>query len=293
MKYSILFFWNDFDYTNNMFTNNYYKSHEYSNDLENIDFIIVGSFINNYDIVKNLNCKKILYISEPISEYLYYDKTIKLLNENVFDKIIGCINHDPIHNRYKLPLYLMYFNYSDENIFINTNLYVKNCKIPENFGCLINTHDQKNTRSSIYHLLKEIDLITCPSSLFNNTTNEELNKIGNVEYIKKFKYNICSENCISNLEGYITEKLLNCSLGYAIPIYCGWFDDIDEQIFNKNRILFYDPNDNISMNNLYEKIKYFEENKEEFEKFYRQDIFCNNAYQICLDLEENIHNINL
>jgi hypothetical protein len=293
MKYSIIFFWDDFDYTNNMFTNNFYKNHEYTNDLVNIDFIVIGPFINDYDKIKNLNCKKILYITEPINEYLKYDNTIKLLNENIFDKIIGSINHDPLHNRYKLPFYLNYFNYKDESIFINTNLYVKNCIIPNNFGCLINTHDEKNTRSRIYHFLKEINHITCPSSLFNNTTNEELNNIGNIEYIKKFKYNICSENCISNLEGYITEKLLNCCLGCAIPIYCGWFDDIDEQIFNKNRILFYDPYDDISINNLYEKIKYFEENKEEFEKFYRQDIFCKNAYQVCIDLEENILNINL
>ena len=177
---------------------------------------------------------------------------------------------------------------------IGVRAKVKNLRISlsdlsnKKFCCLIATHDTKNTRTFIYDKLKDINEITCPSNLFNNCSNEELNTIGNVEYIKQFKYNICSENCLTNIEGYITEKILNCTLAGTIPIYCGSFDEIDEKIFNKNRILLYDPNNEESINNIRNIVISLENNNEQFNNFYRQDVFCTDAHEVILQFEKDL-----
>ena len=292
MKYSIICFWEEYSYNNNQFTNNYLKNYNYVNDFDNIDFIIIGPFINEYyyNIIINLKCIKFLYICEPIKEYNHYYLTVDLLNKNIFDVIFGCINNKE-NSRYKMPLYMEYFDYKNKNIYNLTNEYVKKCNISDKFFCsLINTHDVKNTRTKIYNYLKKIEYITCPSILFNNTSNKELNKIGNIEYIKKFKFNICAENCITKLEGYITEKLLNCCLGGAIPIYCGWFDEIDEKIFNKNRILFYDPNNDESINNIYNIVKELMIDNNKLNDFYRMDVFNETAYETLQNMHNNLLN---
>ena len=294
IKYSIISFWDKFSYSENIFTNNYFNNYKYVNNYDNIEFILIGSFINEneYNIIKALKCKKILYISEPIEFFSKY--TYKLYQENQIDIIFGSIENDIENNRYKFPLYLLYFNYKDKNIFIDTNKYVKNCDTSsKDFCCLINRHDNNKTRSNIYHSLKNIGFITCPSKLFNNCSNDTLNKIGNITYIRQFLFNICPENCLTTINGYITEKLLNCCLACAIPIYCGYFDEIDAKIFNKSRIIFYDPYDNNSIKNVHDKIYNLINNNDQLIKFYQQDIFCDTAYETIMDLENNILNLKL
>jgi len=292
IKYSINCFWEGFNIYDNFISKKYCKNHEFTNNYDEISYIILGCFINydNYLLINNLKCKKILYVSEPIENFEHYKFTYKLYMENKFNYIIGSINN--INNRYKIPFYLLYFDYNDNNIYNNINNYVKNCDLKQKeFCCLINRHDMKNTRTEIYNTLKNIDNIKCPSDLFNNCSNQELNNIGNIEYIKKFKFNICPENCFTNINGYITEKLLNCCLGGAIPIYYGWFDEIDEKIFNKNRILFYDPLNEESIKNIRDKILYLLNNEDEFNNFYSQDVFCISAYETIKKLEDNLINI--
>ena len=279
MKYSILCFWDDFCYDSNFLTS-YFKNHHYTKNYNEADILIVGSFVGKteYSNIKKLKCRKILYISEPIQ--FFYPYTFELLKENIFCMVFGCINKDLKNSRIKLPLYMTYFDYKNKNNFVNNATPLKDC-------CLINNHDKFGTRTAIYSLLKNSMSIECPSKLFNNCSNEELNRIGNVEYIKQFKFNICAENTRTIVPGYITEKLLNCCLGGAIPIYYGYFDEIDEKIFNKNRILFYDKDNILEIRN---KIVYLLENPEAFKAFYNQQPFCDTAYDTLLSLEGDFMN---
>ncbi len=294
MKYSLLSFWEGFCYDNNSFTKNFLKEHSYTSDYNNCDFIIFNCFINQneYALVMNLQCKKFLYITEPIESYKHYKNVYYLYENNYFNGIIGCIDNNIEKMHFKLPLYINYI--PDIDLLKNNNpIFVRNNLINKEFCCLINTHDDNNTRTPMYNLLKNLGHITCPSRLFNNCSNEELNSIGNIKFINKFKFNICSENSISNIPGYITEKLLNCCLGGAIPIYYGSFDEIDEKIFNKNRILFYDGNREESLNNTYLKVKELLENEDKFIEFYSQKTFQDDAVDIINELIKNINNINL
>ena len=289
-KYSIVCYWCGYNYNSNIFTNNLQNYHELVDINENIDFLISGPFIDeeHYHIIKNKNCIKILDITEPIEINSPYSLCYDLYKNNIFNIIIGATYNNCISIKY--PLYIYHSLHLEKNAYNTINNYIKNCSLDKEFCTLINTHDMWNTRTPIYNKLVNIGHITCPSTLFNNCSNEELNSMGNTEYIKKFLFNICSENTLTNINGYITEKLMNCSFGGAIPIYTGWFDEIDEKIFNKNRILFYDPNDEESINNIYNKVKELMEDNSKLNDFYRMNVFNENAYETCQDMHNNLLN---
>ena len=283
--------WLDYCYSNNFFTNYLNNVCLYVDKDEIIDFLIIGPFIseNDYNFIKEKNCIKILYITEPIEINLPYKYCYQIYNENICEIIIGCINNNK--NIIKFPLYINYVLNNPSNYYNELNKYVKNSDLNKEFCCLINTHDQWNTRKPIYEKLKNIEHIVCPSNLLNNCSNKELNELGNTLYIKKFFFNICSENTLTNVKGYITEKIINCCMGGAIPIYCGWFDEIDEKIFNKNRILFYDPNNENSLLQVYEKVKELMEDKEKLKDFYKQNVFMDSAYDTIQEMNNTLLNL--
>jgi GR25 family glycosyltransferase involved in LPS biosynthesis len=324
LKISFIAFWLNFNYTDNLLINKFLKKYdniEITTDTNNTDILIVGSFINTEikEYIENLKIKNpklkiVLCITEPIGKF--FEKAYEMFLSFPFDKIFGCINNDN-DKRIKYPLYL--FDIEDKNIYSkdhcndypdvlsfnlpkvvgmnyerkipSINNYVKNINIrtliTKDFCCLINKHDDGNTRGNIYYLLNQIKLVTCPGKLFNNCSNDELNKIGNIEYIKKFVFNICSENFKTQFPGYITEKLFNACLGGAIPIYFGSFDEVDEKIFNKNRIIFYNAYDNNSLINIYNLVKDLYNNPEKLLEFYRQPIFQDTSYETIINMIEN------
>ena len=266
---------------------------------DNIDYLFIGCFIHSDDhvnIIKSYppKTKKILYISEAIE--IFYPYTFKLYNENIFDYIFGSIynkfeNEKQIH--FKLPFYIMYFDYKNTNFYNDVNnLVLKQDITIKKDICLINSHDIKNSRKPIYNLFVNYGVhIVCPGKLFNNASNEELNLIGKEEYLKRFIFNICPENTKTLPNGYITEKLLECCKSGCIPIYCGSFDNIDEKIFNKNRILFYDYEVEESITNCCIKVKELLNDKNKLEIFYRQPPFMDTAYNTLMELENSFFNI--
>jgi hypothetical protein len=292
-KYAFCSFWKNMTYDDNCFSKiqNVFTKELFCSNIDDSDIIIVNCFIDDNTLNYLKNTSKILigFITEPI-EYCFknfYD----LYLENKFDLIFGLINDDNLNNYYKYPGYLFNYNYNYKPIYENTNNYVKTCNLDEKQFCtLINTHDFGNTQTEIYNQLSKLGNIICPSKLFCNFSNDELNSIGNIEYIKKFKFNICSENFQTSIKGYITEKLLYSCLAGAIPIYCGNFDDIDSKIFNKNRIIIYNSNDSESINNAFKLVEDLMNDSELFNSFYKQDVFTSEAYDIVIELENKLIN---
>jgi hypothetical protein len=304
-------FWPGFDNSENYITyllkiNNipYKIIHD---NLDELNFIFIGSFIyNNDDILKimsiPIHVKKIFYLSEPIE--FFYPFAYKLFNDNIFDYVFGSIDNKFDENNkqiyFKFPLYTMYFEYNNKDFYTEVNninkLLISDtdyCEylLKKNKICLINSHDKYNLRTLIYNKFIDNKIeITCPGKLFNNASNEELNKIGKKDYLKNFIFNICPENVITKLNGYITEKLLEACISGCIPIYCGWFDEFDTKIFNKNRILFYD-NSEESINNCVNKVKKLLNNNKKLVKFYKQPIFNETAFETLKELETNFFNI--
>lgn len=290
-KIAIKSFWPDFNYEKNFIIDLFIEpNYIYTLDHLEADLIIFGSFIN-IDDTDNINQqqKKILYITEPLEKH--YPITWNLLQSNYFDGVIGCVKENSELNYVRWPFYclIFYLSFNSEEILNKTNKYVKNEDISQKkFCCLINSHDNGNTRVPIHKQLSKISDIDCPGKLLNNCSNEELNSIGNFEFIKKYLFNICPENYILQFEGYTTEKLFNCCLGGAIPIYQGYVDEVDKMIFNFKRIIVCNPNDDLSNTKTYNRVKRIFNNKEKLEKIYRKKVFKKNAYLIIKNLENNV-----
>lgn len=286
---SFVGFWQGFDIHNNPLTNYFNCNNEFEILEFNIynqcsrDIIIYGSFTY---IDLNFKCLKILYISEPICQTIrpIYDRML----EKRYDIITGCINNI---EGVKFPLYLLYYN-NNKNILNDTNLYIKNSDnlISKKFCCLINRHDNGNTRKNIYEKLSTIDKIDCPGKLYQNYNHELGYGFNKIEFMKNYIFNICPENFNTEFNGYITEKLYESCIAGCIPIYYGVIDDIDMKIFNINRIIVFNPFDSISIDNAYNKILYLINNKQELEKFYKQDIFCEEALDTVEMLKTNLIN---
>ncbi len=261
----------------------------------NILVVDIRLYQSEYEWIFNQpHLKPMLFITEPIhhfgfsggaSEYSY-----KAFNENKFTYVFGCINHDPKNGRYKYPLYMFIseFDFKNRDYYTQINNNVKNTDATQldakRFNALINNWDP-GTRACIYEQLKSIGQIDCPSKVFKNCSNEELNQVGKIKYLQNYKFNICSENTdYDNVPGYITEKLMQCCLGGAIPIYAGSFDEYDAKILNRNRIIFYNSKDEKTIEYAFYKIKFLMENPELLLCFYNQPIFCDTAYDAAQEL---------
>lgn len=285
---SFIHFWQGFE-NNNFLKENFFKDYEGIDDYTNADIVIINCFGNIRESIPKIKGKKLLFITEPI-----YYQYIDLINNNTFDLIFGCINDDNVNNRFKYPLGFVYMSFFDKNNLKRLNeinSYVKTCDLlNKEKCCLVNRHDNGNTRTPAYNIFKKNAIhVTCPGNLYNNSSNDELNSIGKIEYSKKFLFSICSENTLST-PGYITEKPIECCFGGAIPIYAGNFDDIDAKIYNKNRFLFYNNYNENSCIELENKIIYLMNNWNYFEEFYRQEVFLDTAEETIIELKNRLDN---
>ena len=261
-----------------------------SNNLSEINVLIIGDFLTLKELhsIKSYKGLRILYVAEPILSLPMCSIAGQIFRENKYTAVIGCIsNRGDTHNWIKYPIYRYSVKFTQDS-FEKMNQYVASINAAEvntkAFCTLINRHDWGNTRTPIYERLKNIGIIACPGKLFNNCSNEELNQMGNIEYIKKFIFNICSENFGNDHPGYVTEKLMNACLGGAIPIYYGELDEIDKKIFNVDRILFLNKD---NTDEIGDRVKFLYENLDALERFYRQPVFCAGAYEEMLAMDAN------
>ena len=261
-----------------------------SNKLSEINVLIIGDFLTLTELhsIKSYKGLRILYVAEPILSLPFCSIAAQIYREKKYNAILGCIsNRGDTHNWIKYPIYRYSVKFTQDS-FEEMNKHVTSIDAAEvntkAFCTLINRHDWGNTRTPIYERLSKIGHVTCPGKLFNNCSNEELNQMGNIEYIKKFIFNICSENFGNAHPGYVTEKLMNACLGGAIPIYYGELDEIDKKIFNVDRILFLNKD---NTDEIGDRVKFLYENLDALEQFYRQPVFCAGAYEEMLAMDAN------
>jgi hypothetical protein len=261
-----------------------------STNLSEINVLIIGDFLTEkeLELIQSYKRLRILYVAEPILNLPMCSIAGQIFRENKYTAVIGCIsNRGDTRNWVKYPIYRYAVKFTKDS-FEEMNQYVASIDAAEintkAFCTLINRHDWGNTRTPIYERLKNVSIIACPGKLFNNCSNEELNQMGNIEYIKKFIFNICSENFGNDHPGYVTEKLMNACLGGAIPIYYGELDEIDKKIFNVDRILFLNKD---NTDEIGDRVKFLYENLDALEQFYRQPVFCAGAYEEMLAMDAN------
>ena len=164
-----------------------------STNLSEINILIIGDFITmkELEMIRPYRGLRILYVAEPVLNLPFCSIAGQIFRQKKYNAVIGCIsNRGDTHNWIKYPIYRYYMKFTKDS-FIETNVRVSSMDVnPKAFCTLINRHDWGNTRTPIYERLAKVGAIACPGKLFNNCSNEELNRIGNVDYIKKFWFNV-------------------------------------------------------------------------------------------------------
>jgi hypothetical protein len=251
-------------------------------DIRESNALVIGNFVQDADIPIIMDYKgpKILYVGEPIGKFAFARLFDEIYAKNMYDYAIGSIANKP-GKWIKYPIY-----YNKVIRFKEANAFISTTKLEDKQLCtLISRHDHGNTRLPIMTELSQYMHVVCPGKLANNCSSEEVDKIGTPEYIKQFIFNICSENFGECHPGYITEKLMNCCLGGAIPIYFGNLDDIDQRIFNKDRILFLNEQ---NVEEVANRVLAMCKNIKLLESFYRQPAFQDTAEQALRDIEDGV-----
>jgi hypothetical protein len=190
------------------------------------------------------------------------------------------------------PLWILYYDkiFSQE-YFDKKNKEIEGINFEEflkkKFCCLINSHDNNNTRTPIYnYLLNENKRVDCPGPLLNNMDSRLVGTSSDdkIKFMKNYKFNICSENKYGY--GYLTEKLPQAMDALCIPIYLGCNDitKINFKIFNKDRVIFIN-------NNNFEEIEKIINNDKKIYEIYKKPIFCKDSYKILQNYMNLIKNI--
>ncbi len=198
------------------------------------------------------------------------------IDKNILSQIYG----DKLPLNLYYPLWILYYDklFSQE-YFDKKNKEIEGISFEEfdkrNFCCLINSHDNNNSRKPIYDfLLNKNERVDCPGKLLNNmdpklvgTSSED-----KLNFMKNYKFNICSENKYGL--GYLTEKLPQCMDSTCIPLYVGCNDlnKINFKIFNKDRVIFINNND-------FKQLEQIINNKDKTYEIFKKPIFNEDSYQ--------------
>ena len=272
MKIRFEYFWPQFN-PKDFFLLEYFDSPEIVSD-DTYDYLIISVFPNKF-IPINLNAKIIVFNGEHPS-YINNRLVKNGIKPDIQIGFIDSNNYDyPVKKLY-FPLWLLYYPKFNQE-FIDEIESKKNITQQDinqkKFCCLINSHDNNNTRRPIYNTLSNIGRIDCPGVLMNNcdrklvgTTSED-----KIDFMNLYIFNICSENAPGRL--YLTEKLPQALNSCCIPIYHGDLSDINLKIFNKERMIIVDDFSPNTLLQLKKKINKLFDNKHDLKKFYLKPIF--------------------
>jgi hypothetical protein len=282
-------FWPGFN-PNDFFITKYFNTYNMVND-SSYDILICSVFPRNTITNLNKKGKIIIFNGEHPSYIINFIKNTGI-KPDIFigftDIDVGtdlCFLKEIYHNKLPLllyyPLWILYY----DKMFSQEYFDMKNKELElitfeefnnKKFCCLINSHDNNNSRTPIYNYLKEKSKqVDCPGRLLNNI-NQQLvgtSSEDKIKFMKEYKFNICSENKYGY--GYLTEKLPQAMDSLSIPIYVGSDDStkINFKIFNKDRVIF------IKNNNFEELDKIINDDKKMYE-IYKKPIFIKDSYKI-------------
>jgi len=277
MKIRFEYFWPGFD-PKDFFLLKYFDEPEIVSD-DSYSYLIISVFPN-----KLFSIKKEATIIVFNGEHPSYINNRLIMNGIKPHIQIGFVDSNkydyPVEKLY-FPLWFLYYpNFNQkfiDEIELKKNITQQDIN-NKRFCCLINSHDNNNTRIPIYNYLSNIARIDSPGVLMNNcdrklvgTTSED-----KIAFMNSYIFNICSENFYGRL--YFTEKLPQALNSCSIPIYHGDLSDINLKIFNKDRMIIVDDFSPNTMIQLKKKIKKLFDNKHDLKKFYLKSIFNPGAF---------------
>ncbi len=225
-------------------------------------------------VIKKGNVK-LFFTGENINIEGYEHSDYKKLHTNEVDISIG-FDYKDDENYIRFPLWILYYFEPD---FAKADISIKikefnSRRFPKTEFCsLIARHDRNGIRNNIFNRVDKIAPVKCAGALLynDNSLKAEYND-DKIEYLKKFKFNICPENSYS--KGYVTEKIFQSFWSSAIPIY--WGDpDPEPGIINKEAVLFWNEDGNNE--DSIERISFLNANEKAYLDFISQNRLLDSA----------------
>ena len=231
-------------------------------------------FSNSGHINRLHSCKKIYVTGESLApdwKYTDYGMTCHHLN-------------NPRHLR--LPYYVWGTPGTWRDLIKNQDEITGLLKSRSQFcSTVITNANLKRTavRINFFKKLHGIEPVASGGNFMNNVGDIGFGSINKINFIKKYKFNLCFEN--KSQPGYITEKLTDAMIAKTIPIYWGC-NRVGEE-FNKKSILF--RNDYSSDEEFIEKIIEVHKTPKLYEEIIREPYFLNNEPNKYYDLNRIVN----
>jgi hypothetical protein len=294
-------FWEGFNISEqeNFFITKYFDKVEITTS-DDYDILILSVFPRN-NIKVNSSAKIILFNGEHPNYIINFINVTGIkpdilmgftdIPKSVLDKIYG----DKLQLQLPLilyyPLWILYYDkiFSQE-YFDKKNKECKNISkdefLKKRLCCLINSHDNNNTRKPVYNfIVNNNGEVDCAGKLLNNIDRKLVGVTSEdkLRFMNNYKLNICSENNYGL--GYVTEKMPQSMDAACIPVYigCDNTQKINYKIFNKERIIFINDN--------FESLKKLLDSPDELYEMYKKPIFVENSYEYLkkyMELTKNI-----
>ena len=240
-------FWPGFDKYNNFFTSILKRKFEVEIS-ENPDYLFYSVFSKEY---LKYNCIRIFFTGECITpDFNLCDYALGFDDINFGDRYIRC----PLYLLYNMPFVEHYANLIDG---IDSSKH--------GFCSFVYSNANGNSvRKELFYALSKYKHVSAGGGFLNNIGYNVENKI---EFEKKFKFSIACEN--SSYRGYTTEKVLHSYQAYSVPIYWG-NPDIGAEL---NEKAFINVHSYDSLDEVVEKVKYLDNNDEEYIKMLKEPFF--------------------
>ena len=147
---------------------------------------------------------------------IYYTMEMDYPDFNTCDYAIGLANIGLPGRFFRFPHYVFYDNLLQKYEGID-NLLKPTEALNRGFCSAVVSNTYRNRiYHEIYPLLEEYKPIASGGKINNNVGGPVANKI---DFIKKYKFNLAFENM--NVDGYVTEKIMDAFVAQTIPIYWG------------------------------------------------------------------------
>lgn len=262
-------------------------------------------FGNRRHLKENFPGIKIFFTPENLEEHIkffkedlinnksgwFFSETYRQYNDFALkdmDLSIGYSEREE-NNYIRIPLWLIinfkpnstYDDIKEKVLDINKS---KNCCDAKN-AVVIASHDVFGSRNKICKDIESIVPIVYAGK-WKNSTNELWTKFKNDknEYLRTFKFNICAENM--DAPYYVTEKLFDAFNAGTVPVYHGASNNPEPQIINKNRIIFWDfQEDNYKNIKL---LKRLQSDDNFYHKYAAQPKLLNSAPELIYDKFEEL-----
>lgn len=261
IKVKFIGFAQDFDINNNLIVNSLRNHFEVVFD-DNPDFLFTSLFGTPYEYVK-YDCVRIFVSGENYSpDFTAVDYAIGFDRLNYQDRFL------------RFPIY--YFDKEAENLDEKKSVIGK-----EYFCSFVFGHQSANgIREELLHKLSEYKRVESAGYFENNIPNNYICDTyeKKKELLRKSKFNICAES--TDLDGFVTEKLLHALSCNTIPIYFG-SESVSEDF---NSEAYIDLRDFASLEDLVEYVKKVDQDDELYKNYLTKRKYAiENQYKKHLD----------